>query len=104
MCRCTGLVLKLLSSQEDEISPHNPSCVPGVAGLWLPARDHLRRVLLPLHTSQGLHLSGDEGGGSENIESRFSGNICPPFSEVCLRRGQGQSNSPRQATRMRFWN
>lgn len=71
-------VLKPLSSREDEISPHNLSCVPGMVGLWLPARDRLGRVLLPLHSSKGLNFSGHDGGGSENIESRFSGNLCPP--------------------------
>lgn len=73
-------VLKPLSSREDEISPHNLSCVPGMVGLWLPARDRLGRVLLPLHSSKGLNFSGHDGGGSENIESRFSGNLCPPCS------------------------
>lgn len=78
MCRCEGLVLKLLSSQEDERSPHNASCVPGTLGLRLPASHRLSRAPMPLHSFRGLNVSGHGGGRSENIESRFSGNLCSP--------------------------
>lgn len=83
MCRCDGLVQKLLSSPEDEISPSNP----GMMGLRLPVRKHLGRVLVSLHSFRGLNLSGLEGSPSENIQSRFSENLCSPCRHRFQRSG-----------------
>lgn len=56
-------------------------CAPGRAGPWLPARDRL------LYLSRLKDVGGSRGGGSERIQSSFSGNLCPPCCHRSRRSG-----------------
>lgn len=73
--RCESLALKLLSYLEDEISSYILGFLGGTVGM---ASCQGQSQQWACGFAQLPKLSGHEGGRSENMEPRFSGNLYPP--------------------------